>query len=202
MKKVLFLGGRCGDALHRVGFRRRREPSTSARSASSQRAVTVQAGDVVTFTNKDTANHQVVCAKMPVHVGCPQAGRGRLVHVSQAGKFTSVDPLNKNEKVTITVKQAPAAVREHVGESHDSAVWTLRGRAGQLSPAQVGQKLEILAQPVRYQQRARSVRRRHDDRRRIHVPGPAGGRTSYQARYKSTGGVVTSSPSTWPFGRP
>ena len=28
-------------------------------------AVTVDTGDVVTFTNKDTSNHQVVCATCP-----------------------------------------------------------------------------------------------------------------------------------------
>jgi len=156
-------------------------------------AVTVQAGDVVTFTNKDTANHQVVCAKCPFTSAVLKPGEGVAYTYLKPGKFTSVDPLNKNEKVTITVKQAPAAVVNMSAKpttvlyGHSAVV------AGTLSPAQVGQKLEILAQPCGTNN-AKSVST---------VVTTAGGAftyqaqpavgTSYHARYRSTGGVVTSS---------
>jgi len=157
-------------------------------------AITVQAGDIVTFTNKDTVNHQVVCAKCPFTSAVLKPGEGVAYTYVQAGKFTSVDPLNKNKKVTVTVKAVPAAVVNMTAKPATVSYGHSAVVAGTLSPAQVGQKLEIFAQPCGTNN-AKSIST---------VVTTTGGAfayqaqpsvgTSYHARYRSLGGVVTSSP--------
>ena len=54
---------------------------------------------LVTWTNKDTANHQVVCATCPFTSPVLAAGQTFTFTFTKAGKFATVDPLNKNKKV-------------------------------------------------------------------------------------------------------
>jgi len=72
--------------------------------------VTAQTGDTVVWTNKDTANHQVVCATCPFTSAVIPAGQTASFTFTKVGKFGVVDPLNKNKKGTITVNAAPATL--------------------------------------------------------------------------------------------
>jgi plastocyanin len=108
--------------------------------------VTIQAGDVISWTNKDTANHQVVCATCPYTspVLAPNANASFVF--TKVGKFNVVDPLNNNKKATVTVNAAPAtltvaAAPRTVNYGGSTTV------SGTLSTAQANQKVDIMAQP-------------------------------------------------------
>jgi plastocyanin len=109
-------------------------------------AVTVAAGDVVTWTNKDTANHQVVCAACPYTSPVLAPGQSSNFTFTKVGKFTTVDPLNKNKKGTVTVTAAPPTLSLSVNPRvlTYGATTTL---SGALSTGLANQKLDILAQP-------------------------------------------------------
>jgi plastocyanin len=110
-------------------------------------AVTVQVGDSVIWTNKDTVNHQVVCATCvpPFTSSVLAPGQTATYTFNKVGKFTVVDPLNKNKKGTVTVEAAPATVSLSANPRvlTYGATTTL---SGALSTAQANQKLDILAQ--------------------------------------------------------
>jgi len=109
-------------------------------------AVSVQTGDMVVFTNKDTANHQVVCAACPFTSSVLAPNANASFTFTKVGKFNLVDPLNNNKKATVTVTAAPAtltasAAPRSLNYGATTAV------SGTLSTAQANQKVEILAQP-------------------------------------------------------
>jgi len=106
----------------------------------------IQAGDSITWTNKDTATHQVVCATCPFTSPVLAAGQTFTFAFTKAGKFATVDPLNKNKKSTVTVAAAPATVSVGAGPRvlNYGAPTTI---SGTLSTAQANQKVDILAQP-------------------------------------------------------
>ncbi|MFL6014697.1 MAG: cupredoxin domain-containing protein [Gaiellaceae bacterium] len=108
-------------------------------------AVTVQVGDSVTWTNKDTASHQVICATCPFNSPALSAGQTFTYPFAKAGKYTVVDPLNKNKKMTVTVAAASATVSVAAGPRvlDYGAATTI---SGTLSTAQANQKVDILAQ--------------------------------------------------------
>jgi plastocyanin len=155
-------------------------------------AVSVQTGDTVTWTNKDTVNHQVVCATCPFTSLVLAPGQTHTFTFNKTGKFTTVDPLNKNKRGTVTVSASPATLtlsaRPTVANYGSTAAV-----AGVLSTAAAGQKVDILAQPCG-ENAAKVV---------ATATTTTGGnfayqaqptlRTQYQARYKGTGGTVTSS---------
>ena len=66
----------------------------------------------MTWTNKDTANHQVVCATCPFTSLVLTPGQTFTFTFAKAGKFTTVDPLNKNKKGTVTVTGPPMTLAE------------------------------------------------------------------------------------------
>jgi plastocyanin len=110
-------------------------------------AVTIQVGDSVTWTNKDTVNHQVVCATCAPPFTSPPLTPGQtyMAQFNKVGKFTTVDPLNKNKKGTVTVTAAPATL----SLSANPRVMSYGGTttlSGALSTGQANEKLEILAQ--------------------------------------------------------
>jgi plastocyanin len=109
-------------------------------------AVSVQTGDSVTWTNKDTVNHQVVCTTCPFTSPVLAAGQTFTFTFTKVGKFTTIDPLNKNKKATVTVTAAPAgvtltAVPHALTYGHTTTV------SGTLSTGQTNQKIDILALP-------------------------------------------------------
>jgi len=106
-------------------------------------SVSVQVGDSVTWTNKDTVNHQVVCTTCPFTSPVLTSGQAYTFTFTKVGKFSTVDPLNKNKKGTVTVTAAPAGVTltaapRALTYGHTTTV------SGTLS---TGQKVDILAQP-------------------------------------------------------
>ena len=109
-------------------------------------AVTVQTGDSVTWTNKDTANHQVVCATCPFTSLVLTPGQTFTFTFAKAGKFTTVDPLNKNKKGTVTVTATPATLTLTASPRalNYGSTTTL---SGVLSTGMANQKVEILSQP-------------------------------------------------------
>ncbi len=106
----------------------------------------MQAGDSVTWTNKDTATHQVICATCPFNSPALAAGQTFTYPFAKAGKYTVVDPLNKNKKMTVTVASTAASVSVAVGPRvlNYGAATTI---SGTISTAQANQKVDILAQP-------------------------------------------------------
>jgi plastocyanin len=108
-------------------------------------ATTVQVGDSVTRTNKDTDNHQVVCKTCPFTSPVLKPGDTYSYTFANAGKFTTEDPLNADKKGTVTVKPVPAALTLTATPS----VTTYGGAttlSGTLSTQQSGEKVEIDAQ--------------------------------------------------------
>jgi len=108
-------------------------------------AVTVQAGDSVTWTNKDTANHQVVCTTCPFTSAVLAPGQTASFTFSKAGKFTTVDPLNKNKKGTVTVTAAPTTVSV-AANPRVITYGTTMTLTGAISTGQANQKVDLLAQ--------------------------------------------------------
>jgi plastocyanin len=155
-------------------------------------AVTVQTGDAVVWTNKDTTNHQVVCTKCPFTSPVLAPGQTFQFTFTKAAKFTVIDPLNKNKRGTVTVNQAPATVT--LTPSPRVATYgTATTLSGTLSTGQANQKVDVLAQACG-ENASKPV---------ATVTTTTGGaftykaqptlKTSYQARYKpATGPAVTS----------
>ena len=108
-------------------------------------SVTVQVGDSVTWTNKDTVNHQVVCATCPFTSLVLAPGQSHTFVFTKVGKFTTVDPLNKNKKGTVTVTAAPTAVTV-TAAPRALTYGRTTAVSGTVSTGQANQKVDILAQ--------------------------------------------------------
>jgi plastocyanin len=107
--------------------------------------VSLQVGDSVTFTNKDTANHQVVCQTCPFTSPVLKPNETFSYTFAKAGKFNYTDPLNKNKKGTATVTAAPAAVTLTAAPATVTyGVQTTL--SGTISTQPTGEKVDILAQ--------------------------------------------------------
>jgi plastocyanin len=155
-------------------------------------AVSVQTGDSVTWTNKDTVNHQVVCATCPFTSVVLAPGQTHTFTFMKTGKFTTVDPLNKNKRGTVTVSAAPATLtlsaRPTVANYGSTAAL-----AGVLSTAAAGQKVDILAQPCGENAAKVVATETTTTGGNFAYQTQPTLRTSYQARYKSGTATVTSS---------
>jgi plastocyanin len=105
----------------------------------------LQVGDSVTWTNKDTSTHQIVCATCPFTSPVLAAGGTFTFTFAKAGKFATVDPLNKNKRGSLTVAAAPATMTVAAGPRvlNYGAATTV---SGTLSTALASQKVDILAQ--------------------------------------------------------
>jgi len=156
--------------------------------------VTVQTGDLVTFTNKDASNHQVVCATCPFTSPVLKPNETFTFTYLKKGKFGAVDPLNKNKKVTVTVQEAPATVTVTSAKPGTVAYGHSSTITGTLSTAQAGQKVDIFAQACGDNNaKAVTTVTTTTGGAFTYQAQPALG-TSYHARYKATAGVVMSTP--------
>jgi len=72
--------------------------------------VTIKPGDVVTWTNADTQQHQVTSQNAPFASPVLNANQTFSYTFAKSGKFNVTDPLNKNRKMTVTVEAAPATL--------------------------------------------------------------------------------------------
>jgi len=107
--------------------------------------VTLQVGDQVTFTNKDTVNHQVVCQTCPFTSPVLMPNETFSFTFTKAGKFTYVDPLNKNKKGTATVSAVPASVT--LAAAPSVVTYGVKTTlSGTVSTQPTGAKVDILAQ--------------------------------------------------------
>ena len=147
MKKLIFLAGAV--ALLVAAPAPARTAKTLAVDISKAGFVpaspSIQVGDSITWTNKDTATHQVVCANCPFTSPVLATGQTFTFTFTKAGKFATVDPLNKNKKGTVTVTAAAATMTVAAGPRvlNYGAATTI---SGTLSTALTNQKVDILAQ--------------------------------------------------------
>ena len=80
------------------------------RTAFIPKTVTITAGDTVKWTNADTQNHQVACAKCPFTSPVLKPSTTYQHTFNTAGKFAITDPLHKGLKMTVSVTAAPKGV--------------------------------------------------------------------------------------------
>jgi plastocyanin len=143
--KVIFAGALCALAFSSVASAKTVAVDIS-KAGFVPADVMLQVGDALTFTNKDTANHQVVCQTCPFTSPVLKPNETFSYTFTKAGKFTYVDPLNKkNKKGTATVSAAPAVVSLAATPS----VVTYGGKttlSGTISTQPSGEKVDILAQ--------------------------------------------------------
>src|SRR5215218_11102484 len=66
--------------------------------------VTIKPGDVVTWTNADTQQHQVTSQNAPFASPVLAQNQTFSFAFSKAGRFAVTDPLNKNRKMNVTVE--------------------------------------------------------------------------------------------------
>ena len=83
MKKLILLAGAVGLLVAAPTAPAKTVTVDISKAGFVPAPVTVQAGDTVTWTNKDTANHQVVCATCPFTSPVLRAGPDVHVHVHQ-----------------------------------------------------------------------------------------------------------------------
>ena len=107
--------------------------------------VSITAGDSVSWTNKDIANHQVVCKTCPFTSPVLAPGQVTTFTFTKTGNFGLIDPLNHNQKATVKVAAAPTTVSASPSPRvlNYGAATTI---AGALSTGQANQKVEIMAQ--------------------------------------------------------
>ena len=107
--------------------------------------VSITAGDTISWTNKDTANHQVVCKSCPFTSSVLAAGGATTFAFAKAGKYAIIDPLNKNKRASVTVVEAPTTVNASA-TPHVVNYGAATTISGTLSNAQANEKVQILAQ--------------------------------------------------------
>ena len=113
--------------------------------------VTINQGDTVTWTNTDTATHQVVSNKAALSSPVLSTGQSYSFVFKDAGNFAYQDALNKRLKGNVTVTKTtpppPAAGSLTLTASRVQLVYggtvTL---SGTVSDKQAGEKVSVLAQ--------------------------------------------------------
>jgi plastocyanin len=107
--------------------------------------VTATVNDTVKWTNNDTANHQVVCAKCPFTSPILKPGESFSYKVAKTGKFPITDALASRLKGTVTVKAAGPSVTLAAKPATVTygAATTLSGK---VSTNAAGEKVVVLGQ--------------------------------------------------------
>ena len=74
--------------------------------------VSIRVGDTVTWTNADTQPHQVTSTERGETFTSPplQPGQTYSHTYRNAGRFTVIDPLNRNRRMTVNVAAAPVSI--------------------------------------------------------------------------------------------
>jgi len=73
-------------------------------------AITIDVGDSITWTNSDTKNRQPISQNAAFASPILKPGETYTFQFKSDGKFNISDALVKNQKMTVTVKKAPAPV--------------------------------------------------------------------------------------------
>jgi plastocyanin len=69
-------------------------------------AITIDAGDSITWTNADTKNRQPISQNAPFAAPVLKPGESFTFQFKEDGRFNVTDALVKNQKMTVTVKKA------------------------------------------------------------------------------------------------
>ncbi len=111
-------------------------------------AVTIDAGDSVTWTNSDTKNRQPISQNASFASPILKPGETYTFQFKTDGKFNVTDALVKNQKLTVTVKKAPAPVGSPSLSTNKSKV--IYGGAvvlsGKLPVSKAGEKVMLRAE--------------------------------------------------------
>jgi len=113
--------------------------------------VTINQGDTVTWTNTDTASHQLVSNKAGLSSPALSTGQSYSFVFKDAGNFAYQDALNKKLKGNVTVTKTtpppPAAASLTLTPSKLQLVYgTTVTLSGTVSSKQAGEKVSLLAQ--------------------------------------------------------
>jgi len=73
-------------------------------------AITIDAGDSITWTNSDSKNRQPISQDAPFASPILKPGETYTFQFKNDGRFNVTDALVKNQKLTVTVKKAPVPV--------------------------------------------------------------------------------------------
>lgn len=119
-------------------------PVSIKRTGFVPKNVGINFEDTVRWTNNDTINHRVSCAKCPFTSPVLKPGQSFTYRFTKAGKFNITDPLHRNIKGTVTVKAPPTGVTLLASKS----VTIYRSSTkltGSVSNQRAGEKVTILA---------------------------------------------------------
>jgi plastocyanin len=158
----------------------------------SPATVKLQAGDSITWTNKDDKKHRAVCKACPFTSQVLGEGDSYSYVFLKVGTFTVADPLNGNKKLTVKVRHAAATVQ--VTAKPAVITYGLTSTiSGSTSSAKAGQKVEIFAFPCLGPNEkliaTLKTTRRGTYTFRVH-PSKM---TAYHSRYTAKSGTVSSS---------
>src|SRR5919197_976005 len=194
MRKLLLLAGVVGLLLAAPAATAKNVAVDISQVGFVPSTVTLQTGDTITFTNKDTVNHQSVCATCPFTSPVLAAGQTFVTPAfTKTGKFTVTDPLNKNKKVVVTVTASPASLTV-AATPHALSYGGSTTIAGSLSTALANQSIDILAQACGENAAKVVGTVKTSTNGGYTFPAQPTLNTSYQARYKPpTGPAVTTS---------
>jgi plastocyanin len=70
-------------------------------------AITIDAGDSITWTNADTKNRQPISQSAPFAAPVLKPGESFTFQFKEDGRFNVTDAFIKNQKMTVSVKKAP-----------------------------------------------------------------------------------------------
>jgi plastocyanin len=165
--------------------------ATIEKDGFSPARVTLQAGDTITWRNKESAKHRVVCSKCPFKSNVLNRGGSYSYVFLKAGTFAITDPLHGKTQ-TVVVKPASATVDVQVAP----AVITYGLTAtitGKTSSPKAGQSVEIFAFPclTSAQKLVATVKTKRGGVYTFKVHPPK--MTTYHSRYSAKSGPVTSS---------
>jgi len=113
-------------------------------------AITIDAGDSITWTNSDTKNRQPISQNAPFASPILKPGEMYTFQFKSDGRFNVTDALVKNQKMTVTVKKAPAPVGSPSLSANKSKV--IFGGAvvlsGKIPVSKAGEKVMLHAEVV------------------------------------------------------
>jgi plastocyanin len=112
-------------------------------------AVTINQNDTVTWTNTDTANHQVVSTKADLSSPVLHTGESYSFVFKKAGNFQIKDAFSKSFKGTVVVNATPTPRPSAVtitASKLQLVYGTSTTLSGALASKQSGQKVDVLAQ--------------------------------------------------------
>jgi plastocyanin len=113
-------------------------------------AITIDAGDSITWTNSDTKNRQPISQNASFAAPILKPGEMYTFQFKNDGRFNVTDALVKNQKMTVTVKKAPAPVGAPTLTANKAKVIfggpvTLSGK---VPVAKAGEKVSLRAELV------------------------------------------------------